>query len=109
MFEFIRLILPASNIQAESYYRFKKSFKTDMIVEKKLCHLCQKTLIKNKCPSESCASRSLKTNVVVKKSIKVVVGNVKSQLKAILDNHYDKMIRYKRNLIVFVAFLFFKN
>lgn len=75
----------------------KKSFnRNDLIVEKKLCHLCKAVLIKNCCPDKDCNGRLLKKAEAVKKSIKVVTANVHVQLSTILSNHYSTMIKYKR-------------
>lgn len=96
LYEFIRLILPTSHILAESYYRFKKSFNFKMIKEIKLCHICHLELTKTGCPSHSCFSHKEKEQKInLKKSIKIVVADVKSQLDIILRNHHLSILNYK--------------
>ncbi len=97
LFEFIRLILPQSHTLPGSYYLFKRCFSYNMINEIKLCHICKLKLTKKCCPSDSCVSKNNSVKENTKKSIKVVVANLKSQLLLILKRHYFDMINYKSN------------
>ena len=95
LYEFIRLILPDDSTLADTFYKFNKSFNYEMIKEKKLCSICQKEMKLNQCPNLNCASANMSKKERVKKSIKIVIANVCSQLKNILSNYYERMITYK--------------
>jgi len=97
LFEFIRLILPESNTLPRSYYLFKRSFNYNMINEIKLCHICKLKLKKSGCPSASCISKTNTEKENKKRSIKIVVANLTSQLKIILKRHYLDIINFKSN------------
>ena len=49
----------------------------------------------NQCPNLNCASADMSKKERIKKSIKIVIANVCSQLKNILSNYYERMITYK--------------
>ena len=105
LYEFIKLILPVSNNLEESYYRFKKSFDLSKVKEIRLCQICHFELKNHACPSESCLSHRLEKKINIKKSIKVVVADVKSQLLSILTQHYESIIKYQSKTILYFSLL----
>lgn len=98
LYEFIKLILPNSSTMLETYYRFKTNFNYNLIKEIKLCHICQRELINKECPSETCSSHSLEKKIVLKKSIKVVTADIEAQIRLVLCNHYESIVKYKADL-----------
>ena len=95
LFEFIRVILPADNLLAETFYRFKKCFNFNIPKEKRLCSICKRELKDNKCPCSTCVSIRFTKKEAIRRSIKIVSVGIRPILINILNNHYDKMIRYK--------------
>jgi hypothetical protein len=95
LFEFIKLILPTSNHVSESYYKYKKSFKNTLVKEHKLCHICKMKFVNNKCPSESCCSNREEKKINIKKSIKVIEADIETQIRTILTNHFNTIVKYK--------------
>jgi hypothetical protein len=98
VYEFVQLILPDNNTMIESYYRFNKSFKNPLIKQIKLCHICRSELINNTCPRQLCYSKQLEKEIVIKKSIKIIVADIKTQIITILSNHYETMVNYKHKM-----------
>jgi len=99
LFQFIQLILPETNVLDETYYRLKKKFKYNLIKEIKLCYLCHEQLKNNCCTNENCLSIREEKKVVVKKSIKIITADIKTQLLIILGNNYSSIIKYKSILL----------
>jgi hypothetical protein len=97
LFEFIKLILPENSL-AESFYLFNKSFKNSMIREVKLCNICNRKFVKNECPSSTCSSRRQEKKISIKKSIKIVMADIRSQINVVLQSHYNTIIEYKYKL-----------
>lgn len=98
LFEFIKMILPDSNNLPESYYRFNQSFKNKLLKSMKLCHICQSEFVDNACPSSTCYSKREEKKINIKKSIKVVVADIKTQIHTVLSCHYESIVKYKHEL-----------
>jgi len=101
LFEFIKIILPENANLADTYYKFKKSFKYDLISETKLCHICHKELKNKICPSKTCISNN-NAKQAIPKSVKIIIADIKQQLDIILTNHYQTIVEYKSilNLLI---------
>ena len=95
LLEFIRTIIPRSNCLATSLYNLRNSIHNKLNLNYEvffLCKMCSEKLNKKKiCESETCLSHSL----VKDKFIYVVVNNVSNQIKEIIINHYDSILKYK--------------
>ena len=101
LLEFIRILLPTENNIPNSFYVINKMFTTNLVKEYKLCHICKKQLANNKCPSETCLSNSQNAHLNIRKSIKIVTADIKTQLNSIIKTNLDNINKYKSMLTIY--------